>query len=179
MARHQCKHLLALVMEWLPPFDSDILLGQIKQDRERHEQKMAWLQRRLARFKRGDYSPHPEDPRPEEDELMLPSDVAAALNIYRHEEIEKMRFGDPWTDEDWARGKARKIADGALDRKKQSGFYVHIGKSGQVGLHPGLIAREEASAEIERAKRLSDAPVTFSNEYRALVKTLPIVFANL
>src|ERR1700683_483420 len=43
MARHQCKHLLAIVMEWLPPFDWDKIRERDKQNRERHELKMAWL----------------------------------------------------------------------------------------------------------------------------------------
>ena len=29
IARHQCKHLLAIVMEWLPPFDWDHVSEQI------------------------------------------------------------------------------------------------------------------------------------------------------
>jgi len=87
------------------------------------------------------FAPDPDDPEPEEEGFTFPPDVATALNIYRHEEIERMRSGNPWTDEDWATGKARKIADGSLDRKKQSGFYVNISRTGQAGLHPGLITR--------------------------------------
>src|SRR5258708_8380400 len=30
MARHQCKHLLAIVMEWLPPYDDDEIMKQYR-----------------------------------------------------------------------------------------------------------------------------------------------------
>ena len=49
MTKHQCKHLLAIVMEWLPPFDSDLIMGQIRRNRETHEQWMAWAKRRSER----------------------------------------------------------------------------------------------------------------------------------
>src|SRR5580704_6718797 len=42
LARHQCKHLLAIVMEWLPNIDWCNYLEHSKQDRERHQAKMAW-----------------------------------------------------------------------------------------------------------------------------------------
>jgi AbiV family abortive infection protein len=124
MAKHRCKHLLAIVMEWLPPFDGNLVMEQIRRNGERHKQWMAWSNRRLQRYRQGNRSPDPNDPEPVEEAFYFPDDVAAALNIYRHEEIERIRSGHPWKDEDWATGKARKIADGSLDRKKQSGFYV-------------------------------------------------------
>jgi hypothetical protein len=71
-----------------------------------------------------------------------PPDVADAQNIFRHEEVERFRkFGNPCKDPEWASGKARKVADGFLDRRKQSALYVAISKIGEVGLHPGLITR--------------------------------------
>jgi AbiV family abortive infection protein len=178
MARHQSKHLLAIVMEWLPPFDWDHLREQERRRSERHEQKMAWLQRSLERYKRGNLSPDPDDPEPVEEDFHFPPDVATALNIYRHEEIERLRSGNPWLDADWATGKARKIADGSLDRKKQSALYVDVSKTGEIGLHPGLITREEASEAIERAERLSEAPITYSDEYQKLKEILPLVFSS-
>lgn len=41
MARHQCKHLLAIVMEWLGPFDIDERMAQGKRNTQRHELKMS------------------------------------------------------------------------------------------------------------------------------------------
>lgn len=179
MAKHQCKHLLAIVMEWLPPSFGDEIMEQYRQGKARHEQKMAWYQRSLERYKQGNLLPDPNDPEPIEPGFVFPPDVATALNIYRHEEIERLRSGDPWKDADWATGKVRKIADGSLDRKKQSAFYVDITKTGEIGLHPGLITREEASEAIERAERLSEDPAIFSDEYRKLKEILPRIFANL
>jgi AbiV family abortive infection protein len=180
MVRHQCKHLLALVMEWLPAMDWEAILEKDKQRQERHRLKMEWFERKKARFASRDFSHHPEDPQPLEPEIVLPQEVSNALNIFRHEEVERFRnTGEPWKDPEWAHGDARKIADGFLDRRKQSGFYVAISKTGQVGMHPGLIRREEASAEIARAERLSEHRDILSDEYRRLSTVLPLVFANL
>jgi hypothetical protein len=68
ISKHQCKHLLAIVMDWLP---------NIYDWLETYEQRKA---AQLAT----------------EAEFRFPSDVATALNIYRHEEIERIRSGDPW-----------------------------------------------------------------------------------
>lgn len=180
MARHQCKHLLALVMEWLPAMDWEALLDKHKQRQERQRLKMQWLERRKARFESRDFSNHPEDPEPLDSQVVLPKEVSNALNIFRHEEIERFRnSGMPWKDPEWAHGDARKIANGSLDRRKQAAFYVDISKTGQVGMHPGLITTEEASAEIARAERLSEDRDILSDEYRTLTTALPIVFANL
>jgi AbiV family abortive infection protein len=179
MARHQSKHLLAIVMEWLPPFDFDLLDEQRRRSTEKHEQKMAWYKRSMERYRAGNLRPDPNDPEPVEEEFQFPPDVATALNIYRFEELERLKSGHPWRDEDWATGKARKIADGALDRKKQSALYVDVTKTGEVGLHPGRITREEASEAIERAERLSDPMICYSDEYRKLKEILPLVFSSL
>ena len=179
MARHECKHLLGLVMEWLPPWDSPDLAEQPKRRSAWHEQKMAWLQRCIEHYKQGNLTPDPNDPEPVKPDSPFPADVATALNIYRHEEIERLRHGYPWKDPDWSTGKARKLADGLLDRKKQSALYVHITKTGEVGLHPGHITREEAAEAIERAERLREIPVTFSDECVALQEVLPALFSNL
>src|SRR5258708_29679659 len=103
MARHQCKHLLAIVMEWLPPFDWTDIMELDKQNRARHQQKMEWLQRTIDRYKQCNFLPDPDDPEPVEPEVVFPPEVAAALNIYRHEKIERLsKSGNPWKDADWA-----------------------------------------------------------------------------
>ena len=131
MARHQCKHLLAIVMEWLPPFDFEDSLEQHKRNTVRHEEKMAWLQRRVARYKQGNILPDPDDPEPIEPDISFPLDVATALNIYRHEEIEIKVW--ECMEGCGVGNRARKIADGSLDRKKQSALYVDITKTGEIG----------------------------------------------
>jgi AbiV family abortive infection protein len=177
MKEHKCKHLLALVMEWLPAFD----WTQIEELNKRHHRKMEWLERSLDRYKQGNLLPDPDDSEPVDPKIVFPPEVAAAWNIYRHENIERLsRSGNPWKDEDWATGKARKIADGSLDRKKQSALYVEITLAGDVDFqsHPGRITREEASEAIERANGLSKVS-TFSDEYRRLRETLPFVFSDV
>lgn len=175
MARHQCKHLLAIVMEWLPTFDYDKIIEQIR----REKQEVARLQRKSERYKQGNFLPDPNDPEPIKPNVVFPPDVADALNIYRHEEVERLGSRSPSKDTDLGTGKARKIADGLLDRKKQSAFYVDITKTGEIGLHPELITREEASDEIERAERLSEDTNRSSDEYKRLKEILPHLFSNL
>jgi AbiV family abortive infection protein len=177
MAKHQCKHLLAIVMEWLPPFDLDRIREQDRLETERYEQKAAWLQRGRERLRQGMLL-DPGDPEPAGEDFAFPADVATALNIYRHEEIERLNSGNPRRDEYWATGRARRVAEGSLDRKKQSAFYVDVAKTGEIGLHPGLITREEASEAIELAERLSEDPI-YSHEYRKLTESLRLIFSNL
>lgn len=179
LARHECKHLLGLVMEWLPPWDSTAFARILKRRDECHEQKMAWLQRRIDRYKRGNFAPDPNDPEPVEPDISFPSNVATALKIYRHEQIERRGQRSRWKDADWSTGQARQIADGSLDREKQSALYVDITETGKVGVHPGLVTREQAAEAIERAERLQETPVMLSEEYLALKEVLPVLFADL
>jgi AbiV family abortive infection protein len=166
IVRHQCKHLMALVMEWLPGFHAT--MAQLQGHIDEHDRRM------------NKYEEEKVWEAPVEEEFCFPVDVATALNIYRHEEVERFRSGNAWKDEDWAaRGKARKLADGVLNRKKQSAFYVDIRKSGEVGLHPGMIAEEDAAAAISRAEQLSEEPMTCSDEYTRLKDVLPALFASL
>lgn len=179
MARHQCKHLLAIVMEWLGPFDIEELMALSTRHSEFHERKMAWHQRRMERYNQGNFAAVPDDPEPLEPEVSFPDDVATALNIYRHEEIERMKSGHPWRDDDWSTGKARAVADGAVDRIKQAALYVYISRTGEVGRYPGLITRDQAAQAIEAASRLSEGAAVFSDEYRALKDSLLAIFENL
>ena len=160
IARHECKHLLGIVMEWLPLFDGD----SFREREKRRNEWWAWLKR----FRERKFRPDADDPEPQiYNEVSFPADVATALNIYRHEEIERLGDGEPWKDTDWATGKARKIADGLMDRKKQSALYVTVTKTGEIGLHPGLITREEASEAIKRAEYYNEGQYNCSDEYNA------------
>jgi len=58
-------------------------------------------------------------------------------------------------------------------------LYVDITKTGEIGLHPGLVTREEASEAIERAERLVEGPAIFSDEYKKLKEILPVIFSTL
>ncbi len=180
MARHQCKHLMAIVMDWVPDMDDvDDLIERHRRRSERHERLMNWYKRTKERYDRGVFEPDPNDPKPVDPQIEFPQEVADALNIYRHEQIERMtkrRYAQEAPD---AKGMARKLADGALDRKKQSALYVDITSTGEVGLHPGLVTKEDAENAIKRARELSESRDRFSDEYQGLEKILPIVFASL
>lgn len=99
MAWHDCKHLLAIVLEWLPTYDWENMLEQHRLQTLKHEHKMAWLQRRLDRYKQGNFDPDPNDPKPMEPEVSFPSDIETALQTYHHH----------------ATGKVRSIAGGSVD----------------------------------------------------------------
>lgn len=90
----------------------------------------------------------------------------------------RLKPGNSRRGANWSTGKTRKVANGARDRKKQSALYVDVTKTGEIGMHPGKITREEASEAIERAESLSDPMVCYSDEYRKL-KVLPLVFSSL
>jgi len=179
MTRHKCKHLAAIIMEWIPSFDFDQLLEQRKTSQERHLQKMAWLERFLDRYRQGNLAPDPGDPEPSNEEGALPVDVATAINIYRYEEVERLRSGHAFQDAELAFGKARKVADGLVDRKKQSALYVDVTKTGKIGFHPGLITSQEAVDAISAAERMVEGPATYTDQYRQLKETLKLVFSNI
>ena len=65
------QHLLALVMEWLPPFDWEKLQEQRKRNEARHKEKMDWHKRGGTRYEQGDFSPDPNDPEPAEEEFFF------------------------------------------------------------------------------------------------------------
>ena len=90
---------MMIVMEWLSKVN-EVRLGEM-----------------LARASPDDGAQH------------LPSEVATAMNIYRHEIIERMggRYAERY--EEW-RGAARKVASGQRDRKKQAALYIGIKEDG-------------------------------------------------
>ena len=65
----------------------------------------------------------------------LPPDVATAMNIYRHELIERIGKRHPERYTDW-KGRARKLADGQRDRRKQAALYVRVGDDGSLSSEP-------------------------------------------
>jgi hypothetical protein len=82
----------------------------------------------------------------------LPPDVATAMNIYRHEMIERIGGRSPERYSDW-RGRARKVAQGHRDRKKQMALYVCVRRDGDVESHPSTSV-EAFDVELMRAKTL-------------------------
>ena len=90
-----------------------------------------------------------------EDNYKLPSSITDAINIIRHERSRR----EP--ESSWLDGsgqpcdrKARKIADGYIDRNKQNAIYVEIGKNGDVVSSPDKINKAMALEEFEKAERL-------------------------
>jgi AbiV family abortive infection protein len=82
----------------------------------------------------------------------LPPDVATAMNIYRHELIERIGKRYPERYADW-KGPARKLADGQRDRRKQAALYVRVGDDGSLASEPSESQRAY-DEELVRTKAL-------------------------
>jgi AbiV family abortive infection protein len=119
---HEVKHLVSVIMEWLFAVNEQ-------------------------RFNEGLKALAATDP-----PTHLPPDVATAMNIFRHEMIERIGRRHPERYDDW-RGPARKLAEGKLDRKKQSALYVRIGRDGSLASEPPT-SPEAFDDEMIRAKML-------------------------
>ena len=116
----------------------------------------------------------------------VPNHVATAINILRHEKLEKFKSG--WSDKEpeW-KGISRKVAEGWRDREKQRSLYIGISKDGWIdSFHPALTTREMASDEINRAKQYAEcAHLAFAGllssreEYRRIREGIKAVFEDL
>lgn len=121
---HECKHLVTIVMEWL------LIVNEL-----RSNQSLEELLRR-------------------DDSLHLPANVAIAMNIYRHEMIERIGGRNPNYSAEWG-GLARRVAKGKRDRKKQAALYVDIRSDGGVAAEP-TVSMEEFKAEYGYAEKLME-----------------------
>ncbi|MFY9619182.1 MAG: AbiV family abortive infection protein [Pyrinomonadaceae bacterium] len=100
----------------------------------------------------------------------LTPDVADALNIIRHERIPRQ---GPWA---WTGGdvdppcdrNARRIADGLIDRKKQSAFYVGVGPQFEVTSNPTKLDCHSVEAELEKTKRLGQLLARYDDRLEPL-----------
>lgn len=150
---HECKHLLAILMDHLA---------------ERGE--FWWshtLDQRLNT---------PDEP--------LPGKLVAAINLFRHDKVGRFH-SQSWDvlepgDYDPA---TKKVADGSIDRAKQSSIYVNIASDGATLTTPRAVSATQSAAEIERAKRIKEMAtdmehgfVSAFREYSALKKVLAAVF---
>ncbi len=153
---HECKHLVGLVMEWVYPSEEE------------------FLDRGMAYFIRHE---EPED---------VPSHVATAINILRHEKLEKFKSGRSDKEPEW-KGISRRIAEGSRDREKQRSLYIGISKDGWIdSFRPTLITAEMASDEINRAKTYGECAQLASvdrfssrEEYCRIRESIKALFEDL
>lgn len=112
-------------------------------------------------------------------ESRLPADVAVAMNIYRHEMIERIAKRHPERFSDW-RGQARKVADGQREHKKQTALYVGIREDGDVESVPTTDGFDD---EIKRAEVLLECAAyghAFArSEYTAFADVFKAMFSDL
>jgi len=161
---HDAKHLVGILVEWLgPPWE------------EEHRRLMAWSERAHPSSVAKQVPSKPE----------LPRDVAVALNILRHEKIERIRTGYAWPHPE-DKGFSRKIAEGSRDRAKQRALYVGVAQTGWLESLPTKVTREEATAEVKRARQYGEfADAAFGgrvlsfDEYRLFKEVARAVFADL
>ena len=119
---HECKDLVTVIMEWL----------------------LTVNERRFNEI--GDRTPATDAPE------HLPPDVATAMNIYRHELIERIGRRYPERYGEWS-GRARKLADGQRDRRKQAALYVRIGEDGSLASESSA-SQQAFDEELVRTKAL-------------------------
>jgi AbiV family abortive infection protein len=121
---HECKHLVTIIMEWLS------LVNEFRS----HQPLEEFLLR--------------------DDLLQLPRDVSIAMNIYRHEMIERIGGRDANHYPEWG-GLARRVAKGKRDQKKQAALYVDIRDDGGVASEP-TGSDEDLKKEFDYAEKLKD-----------------------
>jgi AbiV family abortive infection protein len=183
---HTCKQLLGFVMAYLNP-DSD----------EEYKRSMEWLadhkewQKLFAAYEAS--TNRTERSRLwakiaeiSEKRELLPSSVADAINIFRHEKLGRWASSKWfWAEEPVYDEVATSIAEGKLDREKQDALYVHLGRNGQVAKTPTRVKSEvKAAMEVagrlrSLAKGLLSHPEGVGIEYRKVESAFKTVFASL
>lgn len=86
----------------------------------------------------------------------LPRYVADALNIIRHERVPRQGAW-AWTggeDDPPCDPLARRVANGHIDRQKQSALYVGVGAKFQVTSYPGPVDGGAVERELEKTRHL-------------------------
>jgi len=152
---HTCKQLLGIIMDHVRP-DTDEFIRRIDERRTKNEQAS-----RLLNELRESKTPEEKEKiwdkidKINESLELLPSTVADAINIFRHEKIGR------WESSSWFWGEepnydavAKDVADGRVDREKQDAVYVRIDKDGNVKRRPHALAPEIAERARERAERM-------------------------
>jgi len=155
---HECKNLVMIIMEWLSAVNELRLNEMLNQ----------------TPSCQGADSPLRH----------LPADVATAMNIYRHEMIERIGRRYPERFSDWS-GKARRVAEGQRDRKKQGALYVGVGEDGDVISLPPT-SDQAFTEEFARAKALIefaedvDRECIFAyREYELFAEVFRVMFKDL
>ncbi len=121
---HKCKQLLVMVMDFLNPSDDEFMARD-----------SAWYCDRVNG--------------------LLPRLVADALNIFRHEKIGRWESKNCfWADPPVYEPKAKKVANGFIDKWKQDQLYIGISKGGAIETRR-LVTHTQFEEEKDRASRLS------------------------
>ena len=121
---HKCKQLLVMVMDFLNPSWDEFMARD-----------GSWYSDRV--------------------DGLLPRLVADALNIFRHEKIGRWESKNWfWADPPIYEPKAKKVANGSIDKWKQDQLYIGVGKDGAIEPRR-LVTHAQFEEEMERASRLS------------------------
>jgi len=99
----------------------------------------------------------------------IPRYVADALNIIRHERVPRQGQWAWRAEEDPpCDSVARRVADGHIDRQKQSALYVRLNDNFQVVGNPASVSGESAEAELEKTNRLGRLLARYDNSLQPL-----------
>jgi len=123
---HNCKHLMAILMEYLfTPWD----VSSLERDKK--------IKDKFPDFK-------------------LPRKVADALDIFCHEKVSRWRSSSwVWAEDPKYDNEVKKVWKGKIDKTKQNALYVSIGKDGNVTNDP-LCDNEDVNKYIDYAKILEE-----------------------
>lgn|SRR2546425_2207555 len=184
---HACKQLLGLVMSYINP-DTDEFLRRSEEwltENEERKKLFAAYKSSADENERDRIWRRVEEIREKHDSL--PSSVADAIDILRHEKIGRWESSTwVWADEPVYDEIAKGLGEGKLDREKQDALYVRLGRNGQIARTPAQVKNEDATAAIEAARRLRDLVERLlsgnegsSMEYEKIESAFKTVFASL
>ena len=117
----------------------------------------------------------------------LPQSVSDAILILRHEKIGRWesRFWE-WDEEPTYDPLAKWLAEGKLDRIKQDGLYVRLGRNGRVARTPMEMTHADAKEAMAVAGRMRffvnyilSADKIVDSEYEKIESAIKSAFASL
>ena len=118
--------------------------------------------------------------------VVLPGEVADAINLFRHEKIRRWQSSTwVWQDDPEYNRTVKRIAEGALDEEKQDALYVRIGRDGRVASHPTRVTKndlEEAQDKADRfnafVSRIGQGDAVHDKEFEHVMAILKCLFSE-
>jgi AbiV family abortive infection protein len=151
---HTCKQLLGLVMEHIHPDTDEFLrrMDEWQKKRAEHSSLLGTLQNTESEDQRREIWNRINEVNKSIN--AFPAAVADAIDILRWEKVGRWQSKAwIWAEEPEYDALAKGVAEGSIDREKQDGLYVRIGRDGSVVTTPTSVRPEAAQEALERARR--------------------------